>query len=85
MLIPGDEISKLDSKSKKCIFLGFEKGIKGFKLWDPEVKKRVLSRDVVFDEQFMIQQTRTERVHLIIEVITSSKIDCLWLHCVCSR
>ena len=32
--IPIEERSKLDSKSKKCIFLGFEKGVKGYKLWD---------------------------------------------------
>lgn len=42
---------KLDSKLKKCIFLGFDKCMKGFKLWDPDAKKRVFSRDVVFDEQ----------------------------------
>ena len=30
--IPIEERSKLDSKSKKCIFLGFEKGVKGYKL-----------------------------------------------------
>ena len=51
MLVSGDERSKLDSKSKKCIFLGLEKGVKGFKLWDPEARKRMFSRDVVFDEQ----------------------------------
>ena len=51
MLVSGDERSKLDSESKKCIFLGFEKGVKGFKLWDPEARKRMFSRDVVFDEQ----------------------------------
>ncbi|GAU47849.1 hypothetical protein TSUD_404260 [Trifolium subterraneum] len=30
--------------------------LKGFKLWDPVSKKMVLSRDVVFDEQFMLKQ-----------------------------
>ena len=33
--IPIEERSKLDSKSKKCIFLRFEKGVKGYKLWHP--------------------------------------------------
>ena len=33
--IASDERSKLDSKSLPCIFIGFEKGVKGFKLWDP--------------------------------------------------
>ena len=30
--IPSEERSKLDSKSKKCIFLGFKKGVKWYKL-----------------------------------------------------
>lgn len=74
MLVAGDERSKLDSKSKKCIFLGFEKGVKGFKLWDPEARKRVFSRDVVFDEQYMVQQAISDRVPVTIETITDSEV-----------
>jgi hypothetical protein len=33
--ISGEDRSKLDSKLKKYIFLGFKKGVKGYKLWDP--------------------------------------------------
>uniref|UniRef100_A0A2N9G795 CCHC-type domain-containing protein n=1 Tax=Fagus sylvatica TaxID=28930 RepID=A0A2N9G795_FAGSY len=45
--ISGEDRSKLDPKSKKCIFLGFKKGVKGYKLWDPVAQKVVISRDVV--------------------------------------
>ena len=53
--IPSKERSKLDAKSKQCIFLGYEKGVKGYKLWNPETKKLVISRDVVFDEASMVK------------------------------
>jgi hypothetical protein len=33
-----DERSTLDSKTKKCIFLGYENGEFGYKLWDPVEK-----------------------------------------------
>ncbi|KAE8691550.1 ABC transporter B family member 18 [Hibiscus syriacus] len=56
--VPADERSKLDAKSKECIFLGYKKGVKGFKFWDPIAKKIVISRDVVFYEQPMLQQKK---------------------------
>jgi len=41
---------KLDLRAKKGVFVGFKRGIKGYKIWDPKDRKFVLSRDVTFDE-----------------------------------
>jgi len=39
--VPKEKRTKLDSKSKKGIFIGYKDGLKGYKLWNP------LSRKVV--------------------------------------
>ncbi|KAH9688940.1 Integrase catalytic domain-containing protein [Citrus sinensis] len=44
------ERSKLDAKSRRCIFLGYVDGVKGYRLWDPTAHKIVISRDVIFVE-----------------------------------
>lgn len=44
------EKSKLDPKSRKCIFLGYVDGVKGYRLWDPIAHKVIISRDVIFLE-----------------------------------
>jgi hypothetical protein len=48
--VPKENKSKLDKKDEKCIFIGYKDGLKGYKLWNPETKKVVYSRDVVFRE-----------------------------------
>lgn len=43
------------SLTTQCIFIGYEKGVKGYKLWDPEARKVVISRDLIFDEDSMVK------------------------------
>jgi hypothetical protein len=40
----------MDKKVEKCIFIGYKDGLKVYKLWNPETKKVVYSRDVAFRE-----------------------------------
>ena len=40
----------MDSKSEKCIFIGYKDGLKGCKLWNLVTRKVVYNRDVVFRE-----------------------------------
>jgi hypothetical protein len=37
-----------------------EYGVKGYKLWDPVSKKKIISRDVVFDEANMLRKGEDE-------------------------
>jgi hypothetical protein len=41
---------KLDSRSRKCVYLGFKSGVKGHILFDLHNKELFLSRDVIFFE-----------------------------------
>ncbi|KAG8473109.1 hypothetical protein CXB51_035075 [Gossypium anomalum] len=45
---------KLEPRSIKCVFLGYKASVKGYKLWCPQNRKVVISRDVVFDETAML-------------------------------
>ena len=56
--VPSEKRSKLDPKSRQCIFLEYGKGVKGYKFWDPTANKAVISRDVVFGENSTLKSTQ---------------------------
>ncbi|GAA0145952.1 transmembrane signal receptor [Lithospermum erythrorhizon] len=58
--IPKDERTKLDSKSKQCVYLSYGDDKFGYKLYDPVSKKVVRSRDVVFFEDQTIKNFNME-------------------------
>jgi transposase InsO family protein len=49
--IPDQRRTKLDDKSKKYVFIGYDEKTKSFKLFDPIEKKVVVSRDVQVNEE----------------------------------
>ncbi len=42
--------SKLDPKDEKCIFIGYSLKQKGYRCFNPSIRKLQVSRDVMFDE-----------------------------------
>ena len=44
------ERTKLDAKSRRCIFLEYTDGVKRYRLWDPTAHKIIISKDVIFIE-----------------------------------
>ena len=53
--VPKDEISKLDAKSRQCIFIGYGEDEFGYRFYDSIEKKLVRSRDVKFMEDQTIE------------------------------
>jgi hypothetical protein len=43
-------LGKLEDRSVPMVFLGYEAGSKAYRLFDPDARRVVISRDVVFDE-----------------------------------
>ncbi|CDF37707.1 unnamed protein product [Chondrus crispus] len=48
--LPKLELRKLDLRAREAMFLGYPQCSKAYKLWDGELNKIVVSRDVKFDE-----------------------------------
>ncbi|GKV14795.1 hypothetical protein SLEP1_g25613 [Rubroshorea leprosula] len=56
-----EQRSKLDDKAIPCIFVGYGDEEFGYRLWDPEKKKTVRSRDVVFHEHEKINDLKEDK------------------------
>uniref|UniRef100_A0A803NFN3 Retroviral polymerase SH3-like domain-containing protein n=1 Tax=Cannabis sativa TaxID=3483 RepID=A0A803NFN3_CANSA len=75
VLIPKDERSKLNDKAKLCIFLGYGHAEFGYILWDPLNKKIIRSKDAVFLEDQMFEDSdkvQKKKSHVNVLVSTSA-------------
>ena len=43
-------LTKLEDRSTKMVFLGYEEGSKAYRLYDPVAGRVTVSRDIIFDE-----------------------------------
>ena len=50
MHVPADKRRTLDAKAVEVMFVGYEPGSKGYRLWDKRTRSVCLSRDVTFDK-----------------------------------
>jgi hypothetical protein len=53
--VPKENRRKLDDKSVKCIFIGYNIETRSYRLFDPQAKKVIIRKDVVFDEHGIYQ------------------------------
>ncbi|KAE8708902.1 Detected protein of unknown function [Hibiscus syriacus] len=57
--IDSAERSKLDAKSNKCAFVGYDGDEFGYRFWDYENRKIIRSRNVIFNENVMYKDRST--------------------------
>jgi hypothetical protein len=51
--IPDEKNKTLQPKSEKCIFFGYSKDVKGYRLLQPHCNEIIIRRDVKFDESIL--------------------------------
>jgi hypothetical protein len=80
--VPKENMSKLDKKTGKCDFIWYKYGLKGYKLWNPETKKVVYSRYVVFREikdvvklEFLPKEEELEKIEFELKDNESKSIE----------
>ena len=61
--------TKLDYKSEKYVFVGYDARAKGYKLYNPINGKIVISRDVVFDEESSWDWSNTQEDYNFFPII----------------
>lgn len=49
---------KMSLRALKGIFVGYPQGTKGYRVWLPEDGKSTISRNVIFDEEILYQESK---------------------------
>lgn len=68
--IPKDERSKLDAKTRQCIFIGYGQDEFGYRLYDPVKRNLMRSRDVMFIEDQTVDNLTRRRKRIQKKVVT---------------
>ena len=63
-ILPKSKVKSLDGRSRKAVFVGYAQQSKGYKLWDVQSCKCVISRDVIFHEQEHISGTVSTDINI---------------------
>nr|XP_009767698.1 PREDICTED: uncharacterized protein LOC104218811 [Nicotiana sylvestris] len=76
--MPHQGRAKLDDRSVKHVFVGYDTSSKGYKLYNPSSGKVVVSRDVEFDEELAWNWETQEETFAIEEEIESTEKNNTW-------
>ena len=58
--VPKEQRSKLDDKAIPCILIGYGNEEFNYKCWDPEMRKVIRSKDVIFHEDQTMKYSNKE-------------------------
>ncbi|CAL2238017.1 unnamed protein product [Prunus armeniaca] len=73
VLIPSALRHKFEENSHKCIFVGYGLCEKGYRLFDPNTRKIILSRDVQFDENGLWKWENTNEEEMVVPLPTENQ------------
>ena len=77
--MPQDDRKKLDTKSKRCIFVGYGTDVKGYRLYDMQRSRVIFSRDVLFDEKHFgfeeNEKNKVEREQVVVRLRLNASLE----------